>query len=93
MKEQSYNRQLELYIYKKLEDYGIEECKGIVKLFNEHGRLYTYPKAYGYYAAVLKVIRTRFKIEKGYLKATNKLYTQEEFDLLKSYVDKMFEEV
>lgn len=92
MKEDSYNRRLELLIYKKLAECGYKCCEGIDKLYGEYGRLYTNPSAYQHYCHIAYVIRMKYKRKYGVVIKGNKLITKEQYEELISYIDWIFDD-
>ena len=92
MTEQSYNRQLELLIYKKLSEAGYKCCDGIDRLFGEYGRIYTNPSAYQHYCHIAYIIRLKYKRKYGTVIRGNKLLTEEQYKELYSYVQWIFDD-
>lgn len=92
MTKQSYNQQLELYIYKKLSEAGYKCCDAINTLFGQYGRLYTNPQAYQHYCHVAYIIRLKYKRKYGVQIRGNKLITKEQYDVLMGYVDWIFDD-
>ena len=92
MNETSYNRQLELLIYKKLSEAGYKFCDGIDTLFGQYGRIYTNPTAYQHYCHIAYVIRLKYKKKYGVQIRGNKLITKEQYDELVSYVNYIFDD-
>ena len=92
MNETSYNRQLELLIYKKLSEAGYKCCDGIDTLFGQYGRIYTNPTAYQHYRHIAYVIRLKYKKKYGVQIRGNKLITKEQYDELVSYVNYIFDD-
>lgn len=92
MNETSYNRQLELLIYKKLSEAGYKCCDGIDTLFGKYGRIYTNPTAYKHYCHIAYVIRLKYKKKYGVQIRGNKLITKEQYEELVSYVNYIFDD-
>lgn len=92
MNETSYNRQLELLIYKKLSEAGYKCCDGIDTLFGQYGRIYTNPNAYQHYCHIAYVIRLKYKKKYGVQIRGNKLITKEQYDEFVSYVNYIFDD-
>ena len=91
MKEQSYNRQLELYIYNKLSKAGYECCDGIGTIVGQYGKIYTNPQAYQNYSHIAYIIRLKYKRKYGE-EIRNKSITKEQYDVLIEYVNWVFDD-
>ena len=88
MKFTNLNMQLELYVYEKLEAYGVESCKNIAKISKEENHVMKTREAYVHYTNIMHVAKLRYlhnHPNETFINHRN--YTQEQFDELKHHID------
>ncbi len=86
------NKQLELYVYEKLSEYGYNHFKDIVEISKTRNELFTNHEAYQCYTHIMWVAKMKYLHNHPEEKFTNhKIYTQEQFNELKMHIDSIFD--
>jgi len=86
-----HNENIELHIYKKLEELGDSSCKNILEFEKQTNQIYRNPTAYRHYECVIWFVRFLYRAKTGVKLNGRKPYTKTQAEELLRIIDKIME--